>query len=375
MTFFQPSMKKNLLYSLLLALSPSLMAQSVVSPEVHGDGSVTFRMKAPDAREVQLHCEDVAKSTMVKDAQGVWSLTTDPLEPDFYAYTFNVDGARVIDPLNPLIKYNLLNTDSQVHVPGPSSLLWELNDVPHGQLHRHFYHSTIAGDDRDFIVYTPPGYKSGSWKRYPTLYLLHGFSDDATAWSAVGRANVIVDNLIARKQARPMVIVMPLGYGNTEVLKPGGNHDQTLRRQNLERFQQALLEEVMPQVEKSYRVSRDRDMRAIAGLSMGGNESLMTGLNHLDQFAWIGSFSAGGINTNFSEAFPHVNSAVNDKLRLLWIGCGNHDQLVTVNRQLCGWLTAQNVRHTWVELPGVHSFLVWRRDLCQFVPLLFQKGS
>jgi enterochelin esterase-like enzyme len=369
-------MKTNLLGALLLTLwSSSLTAQSVVSPEVHGDGRVTFRLKAPDAREVQLHCEDVAKSTMTKDDQGVWSFTTDPLEPDFYVYSFNVDGARVIDPANSLIKYNLLNTDSQVHVPGPASLLWELNDVPHGELHRHFYHSAVANDDRDFIVYTPPGYKSGAWKRYPTLYLLHGFSDDATAWSTVGRANVMVDNLIARKQARPMVIVMPLGYGNTDVLKPGGNHDQTLRRQNLERFQQALLQEVMPQVEKSYRVSHDRDRRAIAGLSMGGNESLMTGLNHPDQFAWIGSFSAGGINTNFPEAFPNVNSATNDKLRLLWIGCGNHDPLVTVNRQFCDWLTAQNVRYTWVELPGVHSFLVWRRDLCQFAPLLFQNGQ
>jgi len=369
-------MKKNLLCSLaLLSFLSPLFAEPVISPEVHSDGSVTFRLNAPHAQTVQLHCEGVAKPAMVKDDQGVWSFTSSPLEPDFYVYSFSVDGVHVIDPANSLIKYNLLNTESQVHVPGPSSLLWELNDVPHGELHRHFYHSTVADDDRDFIVYTPPGYKSGSWKHYPTLYLLHGFSDDSTAWSTVGRANVIVDNLIARKQAQPMVIVMPLGYGNTGVLRPGGGNDHTLRRQNLERFQQALLQEVIPQVEKSYRVSRDRDKRAIAGLSMGGNESLVTGLNHLDQFAWIGSFSAGGINTNFTEAFPAVNSAINDKLRLLWIGCGNHDQLVTVNRQFCDWLTGRNVRYTWVELPGMHSFLVWRRDLCQFVPLLFQKGS
>jgi enterochelin esterase family protein len=271
------------------------------------------------------------------------------------------------------MKYNLLNTESQVHVPGPPSLLWEMNDVPHGELHQHFYKSVVAGDDRDFIVYTPPGYDPRAWRHYPVLYLLHGFSDDATAWSTVGRANVIVDNLIARHQARPMVFVMPLGYGNTEVLKPGGNHNQTLRRQNLERFQQTLLQEVIPQVEKSYRVSHDRDLRAIAGLSMGGNESLMTGLNHLEQFAWIGSFSAGGINTNFPVAFPSLDSTANQKLRLLWIGCGKDDQLNAVNRQLCAWLESKNIRYTWVELPGVHSFLVWRRDLCQFVPLLFQK--
>jgi enterochelin esterase family protein len=145
-----------------------------------------------------------------------------------------------------------------------------------------------------------------------------------------------------------------------------------LRRQNLERFQQALLEEVIPQVETSYRVSHDRERRAIAGLSMGGNESLMTGLNHLNQFSWIGSFSAGGINTNFPVAFPTLDGAANRKLRLLWIGCGKDDQLDAVNKQFCAWLDTKNNHYTWVELPGVHSFLVWRRDLCQFVPLLFQ---
>ena len=367
-------MKTILLGTLLLLPGLSTLAQPVVSPEVHDDGTVTFRLKAPDAREVQVHCETVKETKMIKDDQGVWSFTTPPLEPDFYVYSFNVDGVHALDPANSLIKYNLLNTESQVHVPGPSSLLWELNDVPHGALHQHFYKSAVAGDDRDFIVYTPPGYKFHSWKHYPTLYLLHGFSDDATAWSTVGRANVIADNLIARGQAQPMVIVMPLGYGNTEVLKPGGSRNQEVRRQNLERFQQALLEEVIPQVEKSYNVSHDRNQRAIAGLSMGGNESLVTGLNHLDHFAWIGSFSAGGINTNFSVAFPNLNSAANDKLRLLWIGCGKSDQLDGVNKQFCSWLDSQGVHHEWVELPGVHSFLVWRRDLCQFVPLLFQKG-
>ena len=360
-------------FLLSLAISLPAFAQPVVSPEVHGDGTVTFRLKAPEAKAVQLHCEGVLRPEMVKDAQGIWSFTTEPLAPDFYVYSFSVDGVHALDPANPLIKYNLLNTESQVHVPGPSSLLWELNDVPHGELHEHFYKSTAAGDNRNFFVYTPPGYQSGSWKRYPTLYLLHGFSDDASAWSTVGRANVILDNLIARKQAVPMVIVMPLGYGNTDILKPGGSRDEKLRRENLERFQQALLDEVIPQVENSYHVSHDRTSRAIAGLSMGGNESLTTGLNHLDKFAWIGSFSAGGINTNFPVAFPNLNSSANDKIRLLWIGCGKDDQLDAVNKRFCDWLASQNVRYTWVELPGVHSFLVWRRDLGQFLPLLFRK--
>ena len=148
---------------------------------------------------------------MLKDSAGVWSLTTEPLEPDFYTYSFVVDGVRMTDPVNPLLKYNLLNSDSEVHVPGPQSLPWEINDVPRGTLHHHFFRSKVAEDDRDFWVYTPPDYDPKARTRYPVLYLLHGFSDDASAWSTVGLANVILDNLIARRQARPMIIVMPLG--------------------------------------------------------------------------------------------------------------------------------------------------------------------
>ena len=156
---------------------------------------------------------------MEKNDEGVWSLTSEALEPDIYAYSFVVDGVRTrYDPSNPLLKYNLLNTDSQVDVPGPASLAWEVNDVPRGVLHRHFYKSAIAGDERDFIVYTPPGYEAAGSKRYPVLYLLHGYSDDPSAWTSVGMANVILDNLIARGQARPMIIVMPLGYGTMEVV-------------------------------------------------------------------------------------------------------------------------------------------------------------
>jgi enterochelin esterase family protein len=364
---------RHIFFALILLALP-LHAQPVVSPEVQSDGRVTFRLKAPNAKEVQLHCEDVPNSAMQRDDQGVWTFTTGPLEPDIYVYSFNVDGVHAIDPANPLLKYNLLNTESQVHVPGPKSLLWELNDVPHGELHQHFYKSNAAGDDRDFIVYTPPGYDPSARKRYPVLYLLHGFSDDPTAWSVVGRANVILDNLIARSQAKPMIIVMPLGYGTMDILKPGGSRSADLRQQNLDKFQRALLDEVMPQVEKSYRVLSGRDSCAIAGLSMGGAESLVTGLNHLDRFAWIGAFSSGGVNTNYAVQFPAVNSTINQKLHLLWIACGKDDRLLDPNKQFCNWLTSQNVNYTWTESPGFHSFLVWRRDLCQFAPLLFQKS-
>ena len=366
------NLKPILLAALLFAVPA--FAQPIVSPEVHTDGTITFRLPAPNAKEVQLHCEGVRNSAMQKDDHGVWTFTTEPLEPDIYVYSFSVDGLRVIDLANPLLKYNLLNTDSQVEVPGPLSLPWEINAVPHGQLHRHFYKSAVAGDERDFIVYTPPGYDPKAWKRYPVLYLLHGYSDDTTAWSAVGRANVILDNLIARGQAKPMIVVMPLGYGTMDVVKGGWSRvrDPGLWRRNVDKFGDALFGEVMPQVEKAYRVSTDRQSRAIAGLSMGGTESLVTGLNHLDRFAWVGAFSSGGLNTNFPVQFPALNARANDKLRLLWIGCGKEDRLIESNKQFCDWLKSQNVHYTWVESAGVHSFRVWRRNLADFAPLLFQ---
>jgi enterochelin esterase family protein len=151
---------------------------------------------------------------MQKDEQGVWTLTVGPMEPDIYGYEFVADGVGLIDPSNPLMKPNLLHTESAVHVPGPSSLPWEVNRVQHGVIHHHFYHSKIADDDRDFYVYTPPNYGAESGQEYPVLYLLHGFSDDASGWTSVGLANVILDNLIAQGKAKPMIVVMPLGYGD-----------------------------------------------------------------------------------------------------------------------------------------------------------------
>ena len=158
---------------------------------------------------------------MQKDDSGVWSVTTEPLEPDYYGYSFLADGVGLIDPRNPLMKPNLLGTQSMVHVPGPPSLPWEINDVPHGVVHHHFYKSGVVGDQRDYYVYTPPRYDPASKKTYPVLYLLHGFSDDASGWTAVGRANVILDNLLAQQKAKPMIVVMTLGYGAPEMLSHG----------------------------------------------------------------------------------------------------------------------------------------------------------
>jgi len=368
------NMPRTFLCWFLILMVRLALSQPLVS-EVDKERRVTFRLKAPEAKDVKLRCEGVKANAMQKDDQGVWSLTTESLEPDIYVYSFTVDGVHAIDPANSLIKYNLLNIDSQVHVPGSKELLWELNDVPHGQLHQHFYKSAIASDDRDFFVYTPPGYDPAATKRYPVLYLLHGYSDDATAWSTVGCANIILDNLIARKQAKPMVIVMPLGYGTMEIVKSGWQRvgDRQLWERNQNGFRDALLNEVIPQVESAYRVSTDQKSRAIAGLSMGGTESLLVGLGALDRFGWVGAFSSGGLSTNFVSQFPNLDEKANDKLRLLWIGCGTEDGLMGANRNLHEWLASKNVKHTWKETPGAHSFRVWRRYLGEFAPLLFQE--
>jgi len=311
---------------------------------------------------------------MEKSEQGVWSATTGSLEPDIYAYSFSVDGLRMIDPTNSLLKYNLLNIDSQVHVPGPPTLAWEINDVPHGVLHRHLYRSAILGDERPIVVYTPPGYDASAKRTYPVLYLLHGYSDAEDGWTATGRANVILDNLIARGQAKPMLVVMPLGYGNRGVIENGwhGLSKPGVYQDSNEKFRTVLLTEIVPQVEKLYRVSNDRSARAVAGLSMGGTQSLLIGLNALDRFAWIGAFSSGGLRSDLDEAFPAVDESLNARLHLLWIACGRDDRLIGANKKVVDWLTSKEVEPVWIETPGGHSWRVWRRYLADFLPLLFQ---
>jgi enterochelin esterase family protein len=372
-------MKRFLLVS-TLTLLPAVAQQAqppapIISPEVHADKSVTFRFRDPNAKEVVLAREGAERLAMQKDDQGVWTVTTAPLEPDFYGYSFVADHVGLVDPSNSLMKPNLLNNESEVHVPGPSSLPWEINDVPHGEVHHHFYHSSIIGDDRDYFVYTPPGYDPSAKKLYPVLYLLHGFSDDASGWTAVGRANVILDNLISQGKAKPMLIVMTLGYGAPEIVSRTGMRNPGMRERNLTRFRDALFSEVIPQVEKEYRAVKDREGRAIAGLSMGGAESLFVGLNAVDRFAWVGSFSAGGLADDLNATFPKLDSGANSQLHLLWIACGTDDRLIANNRKTREWLKSKDIRVTEIETPGAHTWMVWRRNLAVFVSLLFQESA
>jgi enterochelin esterase-like enzyme len=348
---------------------------AIVSPEVHSDNRVVFRLRAPNAKEVTVSIEGSSEPLpMQEDDQGVWSVTSDPLAPDFYGYSFQVDSVTNFDPSNHAIKPNFLYRASELHIPGPPTLTWETNDVPHGELHHHFYKSSVVGDQRDYYVYTPPGYDARGKKTYPVLYLLHGYSDDASGWPAVGRANVILDNLIATGKAKPMIIVMPLGYGERKILEPnsGAFRDRSITDRNFNKFREALLTEVIPRVESEYRINQDRSARAIAGLSMGGAESLLTGLNTLDKFAWIGAFSSGGFTPEFEMEFPNLNANSNQQIKLLWIACGTEDRLIDINRNFRNWLASKNVRHADIETPGMHTWMVWRRNLTDFAQLLFR---
>ncbi len=367
------------------ATPPPQATPPLVTPEVHPDNSVIFRFRAPNAQEVKLEREGAQPIAMQKDGNGVWSVTTPPLAPDYYGYSILVDGVRMLDPDNARLVPNLLTPANAVYVPGSNP--WDVTDVPHGEVHHHFYRSAVAEDDRDYYVYTPPGYDPSAKKTYSVLYLLHGFSDDASGWTAVGHANVILDNLIAAGKVKPMIVVMPLGYGTMEMIRAGWTawDDSDLREKNFAKFREALLTEVMPKVEAEYRITKDRNSRAIAGLSMGGSESLFTGLNNLDKFAWIGAFSSGGIpgcsrtgdkdtcnEDGFGKHFPHLDAKTNQQVRLLWIACGTEDDLIAMNRQFREWLKAKGVQHTEIETPGMHTWMVWRRNLVEFTQLLFR---
>jgi len=308
---------------------------------------------------------------MRKDEQGVWSVTIPTLTPDYYGYGFTADGVDVPDPSNHELTPNLLFSLNVLHVPGPLSLPWEVNDVPHGVIHHHFYRSAVAQGDRDYYVYTPPNYDSAAKKSYPVLYLLHGYSFDARSWSASGRANVILDNLIAQGKARPMIVVMPLAYGTMKIL--GAFDNSELRDANFQKFSETLLTEVMPRVEREYRTIKDRNARATAGFSLGGSESLLTGLNHLDKFSWIGSFSGvRGMPEDFQKDFPSLDAKANEQLHLLWVSCGTEDYRLAMSRNLREWLKAKGVKVTEIETPGSHTMMVGRRNLVEFAPLLFR---
>jgi enterochelin esterase family protein len=367
-------------FAIMALLSTSATAQdtpSFQSTEVHADRTVTFRYHDPNATKVGVHVDGMKDPiAMEKGANGIWSATTPALAPNIYGYEFEVDGRGELDPKNSAVTPNLLFRSNMVTVPGDTPQLWDSRDVPHGVVHHHFYTSKVVkglpNGQSDYYVYTPPQYDAKRKKPYPVLYLLHGWSDMANGWTAVGQANYILDNLIADGKAVPMVIVMPLGYGEMSfVLGHEAWNDNGAVNRNVSLFSEALLTEVLPRVESGYRVAKDRNGRAITGLSMGGLESLTVGLTHPDKFAWVGGLSSA-LGHDEQKQLGDLNPKTAN-LRLLWIACGTEDDLITPNRQGIEWLKSKGFAVTAIETPGLHNWLVWKDNLSHLAPLLFQK--
>jgi enterochelin esterase-like enzyme len=364
-------------------LFSAAFAQAQVPPyrpsvEIHPDRKVTFYYKDNGATQVLLGLEGVAKPIpMTKNAAGIWSVTTEPLAPQIYGYHYEVDGQPRLDLANTKVTPNLVNLSNLLTVPGDGPQLWDAVDVPHGTLHHHNYTTgTVLGlpnHQSDYFVYTPPGYDPKASTPYPVLYLLHGWSDGAVGWSAVGQANFIFDNLLAQGKIKPMVVVMPLGYGDMAFLDRWGVWQEPATiDHNSNLFSKALLTEVMPRVEAAYNISRKREGRAIVGLSMGGLESLSIGLSHTDRFAWVGGFSSAIHKLNFSDGPLAALDPKTANLRLLWIACGTEDGLIDANRNFITFLKSKDMPVTQIETPGMHTWMVWRDNLIHFAPLLFQ---
>lgn len=363
-----------LMTTALFSQAPPINFQST---EIHPDHTITFRYKDPAAAKITLVIRDLTKPIpMTKGADGIWTATSPPLPPAIYNYYFDADGQWRVDPANPHVQVKFQNITNLLTVPGDTPQPYDATDVPHGEVHHHFYTSKIVlhlpNNQSDYYVYTPPGYDPSGKTRYPVLYLLHGFNEGPYTWTQVGRANYILDNLIAQGKAKPMIVVMPLGYGDLDyVTTDQGRRDPARAADHYKRFQQALLTEIMPQVEAQYHVLRDRDHRAIAGLSMGGQESLTIGLTNTDKFAYVIGLSAAaqGIPNNPDLANLNPKSA---NLRLLWISCGTEDSLSEPNHKLADWLKSKGMDVHYVQTPGVHSWIVWQDNLAHFAPLLFQ---
>lgn len=375
-------MKKGwLALSLVLSCAPSLaLAQAPEPPirsvEVNPDHTITFRLREPAATKVEVSVDVLGPAlAMQKDDAGVWSATTPVMQPEIYAYHFAVDGVTRLDATNPRMAPNLVNSSNLIEVPGDAPEMWDATNVPHGVVHHHTYNTAVVigreNNQSDYYVYTPPNYDPKAKKPYPVLYLLHGWSDDASGWTSVGQAHLILDNLLAQGKIKPMVVVMPLGYGDMAFVHDHGvwNQPETVEH-NVSLFEKALLTEVMPQVEATYKVSRKREDRAIVGLSMGGLESLRIGLSHTDQFAWVGGFSSAVHSLDSLEAIKGLDPKTAN-LKTLWIACGVDDALITPNRSFIDFLKSKKMPVTQIETPGRHTWSVWRDNLIHFTPLLF----
>ena len=343
-----------------------------ISAEVQKDRTVTFRFMAPNAKEVKLSTQFIdGQQNMSKDDKGIWSITLGPVEPDIYPYCFIVDGIQVADPKNSWIFPNEGFQNSLIEIPADTAQIYTVQNVPHGTVSYRYYYSDELGT-RTLLIYTPPGYEKSLNENYPVFFLLHGTTDTEETWTRVGRANIILDNLIAQGKAKPMIVVMPYGRAFPVISKESGS----LRNwENLQEFQKDFKNCILPFVEKNYRVRTDREGRAIAGFSGGGGTSLYIGLGNPDLFAYVCGYAPGMRREEFdrNNAIPFANPELtNSRLKLFWLGCGQEDGLFGVFQEYLQVLDQKNIRHQAFITTGGHTWMNCRKFLTETAPLLFR---
>jgi enterochelin esterase-like enzyme len=335
-----------------------------VSPESLTDRSVTFRIAAPRASEVSLHGDWMTTgepAKLKKTEAGVWVATVGPLSPDLYTYFFLVDGVKTADPANALVKQTWAGPISLFHLPGKEAAFHDNREVPHGEVRKVWYKSSTLGVQRRMHIYTPPGYEDGG--RYPVLYLLHGRDDDDSDWTGIGRAGFILDNLLADKRAVPMLIVMP----------NGGPSPTTVKASGTDLFISELLKDVVPYVEKHYRVLAGQDHRALAGYSMGGGQAVRIFLAHPDAFAYVGVWGAGIGDQGAQDATLSARAkGINKSVKHFSIRLGEKDKALLGAKRLSEMLTRRGIKNEVQLSDGAHTWNNWRRYLHEFAPLLFR---
>jgi enterochelin esterase family protein len=353
----------------------------LVSPEVHPDKKVTFRIYAPKASEVTFRGDwmEGPPVALTKDDKGVWSATVGPLRPDFYTYAFVVDGVRTLDPKNATVKQGIASLDSMFFLAGPEADFQDNKPVPHGDVRKVWYQSSTLGEQRRMHVYTPPGYDQAT-EKYPVLYLLHGGGDEDCGWSTVGRAGFILDNLIAAKKAKPMLVVMPNGsLPRPADWTPGTRPTPAAMAAFQDRFTNELLKDVVPYVEKHFRVSAGPEHRALAGLSMGGGQTTRVLTTRPGQFAYVAIWSAGLFGGNPAEyekqnaAFFADADKVNKSVKLLSVTVGEKDFALAGSKALAELFSKHEIKHELKITGGGHTWINWRQYLHELAPRLFQE--
>ncbi|UFH56814.1 esterase [Spirosoma sp. KNUC1025] len=373
-----------LLFASLVA--PLAMAQmqqqrtpndTLKSPKVLDDKRVMLQIYAPKATEVTVGGDFLSTPkplSLTKNDQGVWSVMIGPLKPDYYSYTLMVDGVRTMDPKNPVIKQGISSLENMMAVTGPETAFEDNRAVPHGEVREVWYSSNTLGMMRRMHVYTPPGYEKGTTK-YPVFYLLHGGGDDDSGWNTIGRSGFILDNLIAAGKAKPMIVVMP--NGSMPLPPSTGMPNPQMMNQMRDLFSSELLKDVMPNVEKNYRTLTSAENRAIAGLSMGGFQTLDVTLTRPELFNYVGVFSSGFFGATADEADTKYAKVLNDPnfnkgKKLFWVSIGKDDFVMEANKKTLALLDKHNIKYQYKESSGGHTWVNWRQYLNEYTPMLFK---